>query len=251
MIIAVAGKGGTGKTTFAAFLVRLLKDKSEGSILAIDADPNSNLGELLGVKNTSTIVGIIDDISKNPDQIPQGITKDRFINLKVQESLNEEKGFDLLTMGRPEGPGCYCFVNNLLRDLITKLMNSYSYIVIDNEAGMEHLSRRLVRNIETFFILSDASAIGVRSAARISRLTDELEIKTKEKFLILNKLKSTGAFLQPEIEKSALILKATLPFDSELEEASIKGKSVFELNDTNRVYEAIKELFNIPVAKKE
>ena len=144
-IIAVAGKGGTGKTTVAALVVKALKERSEGAVLAIDADPNSNLGEILGARPVSTIVGIVDDISKNPGQIPAGMTKDRYLGLRIQEALEEKDNFDLLTMGRPEGPGCYCFVNNLLRELIKKLMNNYAYVVVDNEAGMEHFSRRLVR----------------------------------------------------------------------------------------------------------
>ncbi|GAG38834.1 unnamed protein product, partial [marine sediment metagenome] len=180
-IIAIAGKGGTGKTTLASLVVRALKEEAAGSILAIDADPNNNLGDMLGVKSASTIVDIIDDISKNPGQIPAGMTKDRYIDQKMQESLNEEEGFDLLTMGRPEGPGCYCFANNMLRGLIEKLMKNYSHIVIDNEAGMEHLSRRLLRRIDTLFIISDSTAIGIRSASRISELVNELEIEVKNR----------------------------------------------------------------------
>jgi CO dehydrogenase maturation factor len=241
-IIAIAGKGGTGKTTLAALIIRALKEKLSGSILAIDADPNSNLGELLGVKGSSTIVEIIDEISKNPGQIPAGMTKDRYVDMKVQESLSEEEGFDLLSMGRPEGPGCYCFINNLLRDLIEKLMKNYDYIVIDNEAGMEHLSRRLLRRIETLFIVSDASIIGNRSAARISALTDELNIKTGERFLVLNKSKGNTASLENEIKKTGLKLKTTLPIDAEIEKFSIKNKSVFELNGNNPLVAEIKTI---------
>jgi len=240
-IIAIAGKGGTGKTTFAALIVRILKEENEGSILAIDADPNSNLGELLGIKDISTIVEIIDDISKNPDQIPQGVTKDRFINLKVQESLNEEEGFDLLSMGRPEGPGCYCFANNMLREVIKKLMDNYSHIVIDNEAGMEHLSRRLLGNIDTLFIISDTTAIGIRSALRISELANGLNMKIKNRFLILNKSKGNEDSLKAEIDKTALNLKRVLPLNEEVEDASVKNKSIFELSDKNPVLNSVRE----------
>ena len=242
-IIAIAGKGGTGKTTLAALIIRMLKEEGQGSILAIDADPNSNLGELLGIKNISTIVEIIDDISGNPDQVPQGVTKDRFINLKVQESLNEEEGFDLLSMGRPEGPGCYCFANNMLREIIKKLMNNYSHVVIDNEAGMEHFSRRLLGSIDTLFIISDTTAIGIRSASRISGLADELNIKIKDRFLILNKSKSNQDSLKAEIDKTALNLKRVLPLDEELEDASVKGKSIFDLSDNNPVLNSVRELW--------
>jgi len=242
MIIAIAGKGGTGKTTFASLLIRSLKEKKAGSILAIDADPNANLGEMLGVKSTSTIVGIVDGISKNPGQIPAGMTKERYIDLKIQESLEEDEGFDLLTMGRPEGPGCYCFINNLLRELIRKLMNSYSYIVVDNEAGMEHLSRRLVREMDTLFVISDSSVIGVRSAGRISRLTEEMGIKIKNKFLLLNKSKNENKSLEDEIKKTGLDLKAVLPLDKEIEKAAIKNRSIFELGDKNPMVSKVEEL---------
>ena len=249
-IIAIAGKGGTGKTTFAALAVRALKEENAGPILAIDADPNSNVGELLGAESTSTIVEIVDDISKKPDQIPTGMTKDRYIDMRIQESLSEESGFDLLSMGRPEGPGCYCFVNNLLRGLISKLMENYSYVVIDNEAGMEHLSRRLLRSIDKLFVLSDTTAIGVRSSGRISRLVDELKIKTNKKFLILNKSKGNEDLLKKEIDKTGLALKTILPLDNELEEAAVEGKSIFELSDNNKVFNIVKGLLSVPVAKK-
>jgi len=241
-IIAFAGKGGTGKTTAAALLIRALKEKELGPTLAIDADPNSNLGELLGIKHLSTIVDIIDDISKHSDQIPKGMTKDRFIDFKVQESLNEEDGFDLLSMGRPEGPGCYCFVNNMLRGLIEKLMKNYAYIVVDNEAGMEHLSRRLVRKIDELFVLSDASIIGVRAAARISVLADELNIKIRDRFLILNRSKNDTSSLKTEIDKTGLNLKTILPVDDEIENAAIKNVSVFDLKNNNPVLNLIREL---------
>ncbi|UCD55647.1 MAG: AAA family ATPase [Candidatus Omnitrophota bacterium] len=242
-IIAIAGKGGTGKTTLAALIVRILKEENSGSILAIDADPNSNLGELLGVKDISTIVEIIDEISENPGQVPRGITKDRFINLKVQESLNEEEGFDLLSMGRPEGPGCYCFANNMLREVIKKLMDNYSHVVIDNEAGMEHLSRRLVRIIDTLFIISDTTAVGIRSASRISKLADGLNIKIKNRFLILNKSKGNQDLLKAEIDKTALNLKKVLPLNEEIEGASVKSKSIFELSDKNLVLNSVRDIW--------
>jgi CO dehydrogenase maturation factor len=240
-IIAVAGKGGTGKTTIAALVIRALKEKKEGSILAIDADPNNNLGQALGAGAVSTIVEIIDDISQNPDQIPPGVTKDRFINLRVQESLNEEEGYDLLTMGRPEGPGCYCFANNMLRELITKLMKSYSYIVIDNEAGMEHLSRRLVRKIDSLFVVSDSSLVGVRSAARISQLTNELKITVKEKTLIINKSKGKEPLIEEETKNAGFKERINLPFTEEVEEAATEGKTVLQLNESNALLAAIKE----------
>jgi len=240
-IIAIAGKGGTGKTTLAALIIRALKEAGAGSVLAIDADPNSNLGELLGVKSVSTIVEIIDDISKDLSQIPAGMTKDRYIDMKIQESLNEEEGFDLLSMGRPEGPGCYCFINNLLRDLIKKLMKSYDYIVIDNEAGMEHLSRRLLREIDTLFLTSDSSIIGIRAASRISVLVEELNIKAGKKFLVLNKSKGNAGSLEDEIKKMGLEIATVLPLNEEIEKAAIKNKDIFNLDSSNSVFRKVVE----------
>ena len=234
-IIAVAGKGGTGKTTLAALIIRALKEESSGSVLAIDADPNSNLGELLGVKTLSTVVEIVDSISKNPGQIPAGVTKDRYIDMKIQESLDEGEGYDLLSMGRPEGPGCYCFANNMLRDLIKKLMDNFSYVVIDNEAGLEHLSRRLVRTIDRLFIVSDTSVVGMRSAKRISQLADELEITVEERFFVLNKLKG--------VQENAPDFKIALPFSKELEDASVEGKSIFDLSGENPVLNQIRGIY--------
>jgi CO dehydrogenase maturation factor len=243
-ILATAGKGGTGKTTLAALVIRTLKERKAGSVLAIDADPNSNLGEKLGVRHAATIVGIVDDISRDPEQIPLGITKERFLELKIQESLTEEEGFDLLTMGRPEGPGCYCFVNNLLRELIKNLMDDYSYVVIDNEAGMEHLSRRLVRSVDSLLVVSDSTSVGVRSAGRILSLIDELKIAVKEKRLIINKVKGDVlAALKSEIDKTGLPLVTVLPFDGELEESAVQNKNIFALADSNAALDRVRELF--------
>ncbi|MBP7216418.1 MAG: AAA family ATPase, partial [Candidatus Omnitrophica bacterium] len=135
-VIALAGKGGTGKTTTAALLIKILKEKKRGSILGIDADPNSNLAEVLGLPDSPTIGTILDTISRNPDSVPANMGKDHYIEYQVQSAVQEADGFDVLTMGRPEGPGCYCYVNNALRAVMQKLIKNYDYIVIDNEAGL-------------------------------------------------------------------------------------------------------------------
>ncbi|MBL7130611.1 MAG: AAA family ATPase [Candidatus Omnitrophica bacterium] len=189
-IIAIAGKGGVGKTTIAGFLIRYLAKQKVGSVLAVDADPNSNLGETLGFNSTQDIGRIIDDISKNINQIPVNMSKDEFISYRIETTLGEAEGFDLLTMGRPEGPGCYCYVNNVLRQVLSKLMSSYDYIVIDNEAGFEHLSRRTVKKIELLIIVSDNTSLGLKAAKRIFDLVKELNIEYKKIFLILNRIKT-------------------------------------------------------------
>lgn len=227
--IAVAGKGGTGKTTLAALMVRLIKEKKLGSILAIDADPNSNLCEALGIKIKETIGSVLDEVSAHPEKIPSGMPKDRFIEYRIQTSIAEAEGFDLLTMGRPEGPGCYCYVNNVLRNIVAKLIQDYDYVIIDNEAGLEHLSRRTTRSIDALVVVSDATSVGLRSAKRIYDLVRELEIKTKKNLLIIN-------FFNDKIEKEkikslGLDYIADIPEDKAISDLSLNGNSLWKLKD--------------------
>jgi len=226
-IIAIAGKGGTGKTTIASLLVRIIKEKKLGSILAIDADPNSNLGEVLGVAPGESIGTILDRIAVNPDKIPSGMTKDRFIEYEVQTAVAEGDGFDLLTMGRPEGPGCYCYVNNVLRDVSSRLMKDYDYVVIDNEAGLEHLSRRTMRCADTLLVISDATFVGLKAAGRINALAQELKIKIGKKFLLINR--SSGTIDKDKIKDSGLPYIGNLPEDSLIKELSLSGLSLTKL----------------------
>jgi len=224
--IALAGKGGTGKTTITAFLIQHLLKKGCGSILAIDADPNSNLNQALGVELTDTVVGILEKLSALKGDMPSGMTKNTYIEYEVQKTITEAEGFDLLAMGRPEGPGCYCYVNSVLRGLIEKLSKAYDYEVIDNEAGMEHLSRRINRAIDTLFLVSDNSRIGIRSAKRISDLTKEMDIKVATEYLVVNMAGSNIAPLKDEIDKSGLTFAGAVPFDENIERKSLEGKSL-------------------------
>jgi len=147
-IIALSGKGGVGKTTVAALLIRALKEKEEGAVFAVDADPNSCLADYLGFEYEETVGGIREDTLKNISNIPAGMTKERWLNYRMQQCLVESTGIDLLVMGRQEGPGCYCYVNNVLREYGDTMYRNYRYTVIDNEAGMEHLSRRTTRKMD-------------------------------------------------------------------------------------------------------
>jgi len=228
-IIAIAGKGGTGKTTIAALLVRIIKEKKLGSILAIDADPNSNLGEYLGVPAAATIGTILDGISGNPGKIPAGMTKERFIQYEVQTAVAESEGFDLLTMGRPEGPGCYCYVNNVLRNVAAKLIGEYDYVIIDNEAGLEHFSRRTTRSADSLVIVSDASSAGLRAVRRINDLVGELKIKINRAFLMINRFsEDLPAGKLSGIKPQYL---GFIPQDPEIESLSQDGGSVFDLKN--------------------
>jgi CO dehydrogenase maturation factor len=228
----VNGKGGTGKTTVSALIIKHLIASGKGSVLAIDADPNSNLPELLDVKDAGTIVGVVEEISKNLDKIPAGVTKDRFIEMRVQETLSEEKGFDLLVMGRPEGPGCYCYVNNLLRAITSKITKDYDFVVIDNAAGMEHISRRTVRTIDRLILVSDHSIFGIRSAKRIYDLAHELDLKIKDSFLVVNKVAGSIDALSDEIAGTGLKLAGTIPYDVQLQKLSLSAGTVFKFEDS-------------------
>ncbi len=163
--IAIAGKGGTGKTTLAAMLIRYLVEAGKGSILAVDADFNSTLNDALGLKVEATIANILADAKQN--KVPTGMTKDVFIELKLHQALIETRDYDLLVMGGPQGPGCYCFPSEILKRGLETLDQNYDYMVIDNEAGMEHISRKTIEKIDILLVISDATAKGVRTAGRI------------------------------------------------------------------------------------
>ena len=226
-IIALAGKGGTGKTTIAALIVRFLKEKKLGSVLAIDADPNSNFGELLGVLVKDDVGAILDNLTINPQKVPSGMAKERFIQHQVQAAIFEEDGFDLLSMGKPEGPGCYCYVNNVLRGLIDKLIADYEYIIIDNEAGLEHLSRRTTRFADILIVVSDASSIGLKSAKRIMELVQGLKFEVKKSFLLINRFNSDIS--KDKVKEIGLENLNNLPWSEKIEQNSLLGKSIFDL----------------------
>ncbi len=200
-------------------------------MLAIDADPNSCFAGSLGVIDPETIVGICDDISKNIDKIPPGTTKERFIEMKVQSSLEETGGFDLLVMGAPEGPGCYCYVNNLLRDIIGRITKSYDYVVIDNAAGMEHISRRTTGVITKLVLVSDYSVPGLRGAKKIYDLTKALKIKVGSAWLIINKVSGPLDRLEEEIRKACMNIAGAVPYSQALVDWNISDKSIFEFSD--------------------
>ena len=237
-VIAMAGKGGTGKTTIAALIVRMLKEKKLGSILAVDADPNSNLGETLGLQVDLTVGQVLDDIAEHPEKVPLGMGKDHFIEYQVQTAISEGDGFDCLTMGRPEGPGCYCYVNNTLRNVMAKLIKDYDFVIIDNEAGLEHLSRRTTRSADAFVIVSNETVVGLKAAKRIKALIKELKINAKNEFLIIN---SSANRLEAA---TALDLKmdylGNVPFDKEIEKISLNGGSLMKLDTEAESYNRLK-----------
>lgn len=199
-VLAISGKGGTGKTTLAALLIRWLHDERSKSILAVDADPAANLGEMLGLTPGETVGAIREEMRTHAAGLPGGMTKQQFLEYKIQTGLLESPDFDFIAMGRPEGPGCYCYANNLLRDIMDTLGRNYAYVVIDNEAGMEHISRRTTRDVDHLFMVSNPTVTGVRTAGKISRLADELAVGVKQKHLIMNRVRGP----LPEQVKTAI-----------------------------------------------
>ena len=248
-IIAIAGKGGTGKTTLSSLLVSMLASRNQGTVLAIDADPNSNLAEALGLKVKEDIGSIVDFVAKNPSSIPPAMTKDMFIDFRIQTSMLEEKGFDLLTMGRPEGPGCYCYVNNLLRGLLKRLADEYPYIVIDNEAGFEHFSRRTMRRADRLLLVSDSSQAGLRAAKRIIALVKELEIEIKNVALVLNRT-SVGRgqcsvpTLRERIAELGVEVVGMIPEDEAVLGLSCQGKPITYLDESSKAFVEIKKILD-------
>ena len=188
MIIAMAGKGGVGKSTISAQLVKVLSKK--GLVLAVDADPNSNLGEKLGIELYGTIGEIRNSLVADPDQVPSGISKQDYIKTKVMQTVAEGDNVDLLTMGRPEGKGCYCYVNDILKTCFADMVPRYKYSVFDNEAGMEHLSRKVLPKVDVLVFVSDPTITGVRTAARLSALADEVDVEVNRKILVINNIPS-------------------------------------------------------------
>lgn len=240
--IAVAGKGGTGKTTFASLLVRYLIKNHKGTVLAVDADPNANLSEALGMESPLTISELLEQ-TKNPKSLPTGMSKEIFIEYKLQQSLAESKDVDLLAMGGPQGSGCYCYPNDLLRKYLERLSGGYDYVVIDNEAGMEHISRKTIPRVDYLFVISDASARSVRSAGRIHQLVGKLNSEYLKEHLVITKTQ-TGNMenLAEEIQKTQINLIGDIPYDVDLVAFDETGRPLFNLPDGSGAVLAIDDI---------
>ena len=232
-IIAMAGKGGTGKTTISALLIKYLLKKGSTPILAVDADANVNLNELLAMDVDITIGEIRKDLKQEP---PPNMTRDQYMEMKVHQALVEATGFDLLVMGQPDGPGCYCAANQYLAMTMDRLGGNYKNILVDNEAGMEHLSRINLRTIDILLIISDPSSRGILTARRISDLTEPLGVNIKKKYLIVNRAPDPvpaelSAKIKEAAEASGLPLAGILPASDELVTRELNGESYLELAD--------------------
>jgi CO dehydrogenase maturation factor len=242
-IIALAGKGGVGKTTIGGILVRyLIEEIKGGPVLAVDADPNSNLNEVLGIEVHNTI-GEARELMKK--DVPQGMTKDVWFEYKVHEAVVEGKGFDLLAMGRPEGPGCYCAANSLAKQSIEALKKNYPFVVVDNEAGMEHMSRLVTHDVDHLFIVSDPSPRGMLTAKRIIDLINELRLHIKNWHIIVNKVRDNERDNIFELASAkGLEITGCIGEDSSLLRADAEGVSIFSLSRKSIVITDSYSIFN-------
>ncbi|MDP2993481.1 MAG: AAA family ATPase [Deltaproteobacteria bacterium] len=247
-VIAMAGKGGTGKTTISALLIRYLLNKNLLPVLVVDADANANLNELLGLKVERTLGQVRDEMKT---AVPTGMTKETYIEYKMQEALIESKGFDLLIMGQPEGPGCYCAANNLLAKYLEILTRNYRIVIVDNEAGMEHLSRLNLREIDILISVSDPGPRGIMTAKRIADLTTHLDVQVGKKVLIVNRTPDgLDPMLQEEISKSGLVLGGTIRQDTLLAAYELKKLSFLDLPSESAAVQDAETIFDALIRGK-
>jgi len=249
--IAVAGKGGSGKTTVASLVIRHLKKNGPGPILAVDADPNANLGESLGLSVRQTVGAIIATFNEEKINIPPGMTKEAYLEFKLNDAVVESQSLDLVTMGRGEGPACYCYPNLLLRKFMDTMADNYHYIVMDNEAGMEHLSRRTTQNIDELLLVSNHSVKGVRTIARLKELVAELKLVVKRQSVIINMVpESIDPLVSEEMTRLGIEPAAFIPVDDTVAEFDMALKPLLTLPDcraTNAVDTLMAELLKSKV----
>ncbi len=245
--IALAGKGGTGKTTVAGLLIKYLTSKGKSPVLAVDADSNANLNEVLGLTVSDTLGHAREDMKKG--QVPQGMTKDVFISMRMEEAIAEADGYDLVVMGQPEGSGCYCAANTLLTNFLEKLTDNYPWIVMDNEAGMEHISRLTTKNVDVLLIVADTSRRGLQAAVRIDQLARELNIGVTKSYLIINQARDGVPDAAMAIIKDAgLELAGTIPEDDAVYEYDMKGEPTVRIPEDNPAVRAAFDIFDRIIA---
>ena len=245
-VIALAGKGGTGKTTTSALLIKYLKSRNMTPVLAVDADANANLNELLELDINTTLGEIRKELKGD---MPSGMSRDQYMEMKIHQSLIEESGFDLMVMGQPDGPGCYCAANQYLAMTMDKLAENYKFIIVDNEAGMEHLSRMNLRSIDYLLIVSDPSARGIMTARRIADITGPLQLEVKHQYLLVNRAPDpVPPALQEKIDEAVaeanLDLAGIISSSDDLINQELSGKSYLELSEDCRVIKQIYAVFD-------
>ena len=245
--IALAGKGGSGKTTLAGLLIKYLLKKNKTPVLAVDADCNANLNEVLGLEIKDTLGNAREDMKKGV--VPGGMTKDIFMEMKLEEAILEAPGFDLVVMGQPEGAGCYCAANTLLAGFMDRLGDNYPFIVMDNEAGMEHISRLTTKNVDILLIISDSSRRGLQAAVRIEDLAKRLNIGVGKSFAVINQIKEAPTEQALEMIKAGgLELAGTVPEDRSIYEFDFNGRPTIEMPEDCPSVQAAFKIFDKIVA---
>jgi CO dehydrogenase maturation factor len=245
-LIAMAGKGGTGKTTTSALLLKYLTDRKMTPVLAVDADANVNLNELLEQQVHLTLGEIRKDLKGD---IPTGMTRDQYMEMKIHQALIEDTGYDLMVMGQPDGPGCYCAANQYLAMTMDRLAENYAYIIVDNEAGMEHLSRMNLREIDYLLIVSDPSARGILTAKRIADITAPLGLTVKNKFLIVNRApdpipEALQEKIDDAVNEAGLPLGGIISASNDLVNQELSGTSYLKLEDDCKVIRQATAIFD-------
>lgn len=242
--IAVAGKGGTGKTSVTSLVIRYLLKNDMGTILAVDADPNSNLAESLGLEVRQTVGRILNEFQGDKLNIPAGMTKEAYLEYQLNVALTESKGLDLVTMGRGEGPECYCYPNVVIRKLIDDWSKNYTFTVMDNEAGLEHLSRRTTQNVNELLMVSDHSVKGLRAVARVRDLVAELKLDVERESVIINQVPDgkIDPLLSQEMGRLGITATAVIPVDDVVQRYDLEQKPLFDLPDTSEAVKAVGQL---------
>jgi len=239
--IGVAGKGGTGKTTLSALIVITLLRKGKKPVLAVDADPNSNLSETLGIAAPQSLVEIVDSVMEVKDNLPAGLEKTKYLEFKIKEAIHEDEGFDLLMMGKTEGEGCYCHANNLLREFLDRIWKNYSFVVMDNEAGLEHLSRRTSRDLNFLLITTHNTRNSLLSVKRIKEMVQKLNLRIGKTFVVMN---NVGYFQHNTYQQDPQDFDFLIPYDEEILIRSQEGKGLLNLPDSSPALIAVRKLLD-------
>ncbi len=244
--IAVAGKGGVGKTTTCGMLIDYLCKKNRGPVLVVDADANSNLNEVLGVEVETSLGQIREEMAQAElkGSIPKGMTKADYAEMKFSQALIEDDDFDMLVMGRTQGKGCYCYVNGVLQSQVSKYANNYTYVVMDNEAGLEHVARGTLPHVDTMLLISDCSRRGVQAVARIAEMIDDMGLNPGQMGLIINRAPNgqLNDGIKEEIEKHGLKLFGVLPHDESVYECDCNGEPSAKLPESDPMKTALKNV---------
>jgi len=245
-IASISGKGGSGKTTLTALLLKvLLESGSNDDIIVVDADPAMNLHELIGVNVEKSVAEIVEDFRRKVDdvEVAVGFSKDALIEYWVYRAIVEANGFDLLSMGRGEGEGCYCYINAVLTKISSKIIKNYSVVLMDMEAGLEHLSRRTDRYVDTLIVMVDPSLMSLRTAEKIKQLVKEVNIEAKHMYIVGNRIpKSNEGRLREWSEKVGYEFAGIIPEDEMILEYSVNGKSLLELPSNSPAVIAAREI---------